>query len=157
MDREELVRNFLQFRRHVFDSAYAVIRDVDVAEDVAQEVWVRIIETGAAPRTRKALATWLRVVTRRAALDHIRKEGRARERARRLMTEVSDRLEHDEDGDAHDALQAALAELPDRQRAVVELRFIHGHSVHETARALGIAEGTVKATLSHARQHCVGF
>jgi RNA polymerase sigma factor (sigma-70 family) len=41
-------------------------------------------------------------------------------------------------------------ELPDRERDVVILRMLEGRSTREAAEALGCAEGTVKATLSHA-------
>ena len=47
----------------------------------------------------------------------------------------------------------AIASLPDRQRAVVVLHYVVDLSVNDVAAALGIAPGTVKATLSHARQH----
>jgi DNA-directed RNA polymerase specialized sigma24 family protein len=45
----------------------------------------------------------------------------------------------------------AVWALPDRQRAVVVLHYIEDRSVLDVARVLGIAEGTVKATLAKAR------
>jgi RNA polymerase sigma-70 factor (ECF subfamily) len=48
------------------------------------------------------------------------------------------------------AVSDAVAELPPRQREVVVLRILEGHSTRECAHLLDIAEGTVKATLHHA-------
>jgi RNA polymerase sigma-70 factor (ECF subfamily) len=47
---------------------------------------------------------------------------------------------------------AAVRALPDRQRAVVVLHYVEDRSVLDVAEVLGIAEGTVKATLSRARR-----
>ena len=48
------------------------------------------------------------------------------------------------------AIEATLLELPERERDVVILRMLQEKSTREAARALGCAEGTVKATLHHA-------
>ena len=50
----------------------------------------------------------------------------------------------------HDALWAALAELPTRQRAMVVLRYYEDLSETETAQILGVSVGTVKSTTSRA-------
>jgi RNA polymerase sigma factor (sigma-70 family) len=54
------------------------------------------------------------------------------------------------DLDLHDALWAALAELPKRQRAMVVLRYYEDLSEAEAARVLGVSVGTVKSTTSRA-------
>ena len=53
-------------------------------------------------------------------------------------------------GEARDALRLTLAELPDRQREALVLRFFEDLSVEETAKAMGCAAGTVKATVHQA-------
>jgi RNA polymerase sigma factor (sigma-70 family) len=55
------------------------------------------------------------------------------------------------DGDEQrQALRAGLEQLPDRQREAVILRFFEQLSVEESARAMGCATGTVKATVHQA-------
>jgi RNA polymerase sigma-70 factor (ECF subfamily) len=46
----------------------------------------------------------------------------------------------------------AVRALPDRQRAVVVLHYLEDRPITDVATVLGIAEGTVKATLAHARR-----
>ena len=55
-----------------------------------------------------------------------------------------------EDADFRRDLNAAIMQLPDRERDVVILRLLDQRSTVETAAALGCAEGTVKAALHHA-------
>ena len=52
---------------------------------------------------------------------------------------------NDDDGSTRQVLQAALATLPPRQRAVVVLRFFHDYTEAATAEAMGISVGTVKS------------
>ena len=54
------------------------------------------------------------------------------------------------DLDLHDALWAALATLPKRQRAMVVLRYYEDLSEAETAHAMGVSVGTVRSTTSRA-------
>src|SRR5207244_118795 len=55
-----------------------------------------------------------------------------------------------ERSEERDRLRSVLADLPDRQREAIVLRFLEELSVEETAAAMGCAEGTVKATVHQA-------
>ncbi len=78
-------------------------------------------------------------------------------RRRRVDERPTDELPDRGDGrdgtadlDLHDALWTALAALPQRQRAMVVLRYYEDLSEAETARVLGVSVGTVKSTTSRA-------
>ncbi|HLV27295.1 MAG TPA: sigma-70 family RNA polymerase sigma factor [Gemmatimonadales bacterium] len=155
MEHIDVADTFVRFRRLVLAAAYRVLHDADAAEEVAQNVWVRLLTTRRRPRTENALASWLRVAARRAALDHIRADRRAR-----ALADVLDRQGANDScsssqldrGDVIEAVRRALVNLTPRQRAVVTLRLLEGCSVRDSAIRLGVAEGTVKATLSQARR-----
>ena len=76
---------------------------------------------------------------------------------RRARRSAADRVVEDPADDV--AIRAAVASLPERQRATIVARFYLGLSVAETARELDCAEGTVKAATSQAldRLRASGF
>ena len=59
-------------------------------------------------------------------------------------------LDHLADTEQREVLRANLAQLTERQREVVTLRFLEGLSTRQTAQITGLASGTIKATLSQA-------
>ena len=153
MDRRELTTAFEQHNGRLLAVAALIVGDWDAAEDVVQEVWLKLLGS-AAPERDEALVPWLIAIAKRTALDHLRGERRLNDRALRCEgaeAEVAYPEARWIAGEDLALLVATIAALPARQRQVVTLRGIEGLSVQETAKALGVAEGTVRATLSQAR------
>lgn len=75
-----------------------------------------------------------------------------RRRRRLSRSEVPDVAVDGPAPHSHPGLQAALDELPEHHRAVIALRIVAEYSVEDTARALGIPEGTVKSRTARALQ-----
>ena len=122
------------------------------AEDVFQDVWIKVMQ--ALPRyrpTRGSFRPWLYRIAANAAVDRIR-----RDRLRTGPELDADRLEHgapspESEGVGREIgrdLDAALAELPERQRNAVLLRHRLGMSYDEISTILNVPEGTAK-TLVH--------
>lgn len=154
MDRLDFTAVFRQYRESVLNMAEAIVGDRDAAEDVAQEVWIKLLECATSPVPSTALVPWLRVVTQRTAFDHMRRERRSRARE-------SDWVDSDVGDDSGESctdeaiitfLAARISSLPAKQMAVIRLRAIDGLSTAETAQALGVADGTVRATLTQVRK-----
>lgn len=126
--------------------AWLLVGDHGLAEDLVQTTlaktygsWHRIRDTGAA-------GVYARTVLVNTASSWFRRRSWRRE----LATDVLPEQAHEYDATARPDLVRALAALPDRQRAVVVLRFYEDLDVNETARVLGISPGTVKSQTSHA-------
>lgn len=128
-------------------AATAMCGDHHVAEDIVQDVLARVY------------VAWRRVedpdaYARRALVNATTSRWRAR--ARRPEVHLDDRVplvdpDRGVDGvDDRHAVVAALALLPDRQRAAVVLRYLTGCTEAETARAMGTSVGTVKSQTSKA-------
>lgn len=142
-DRRALAYLYLRFADNVYGYARAIVGDDDAAEDVAQQVFMRVIGAIGRHESRGVpFSAWLLRITRNVAVDHLRRRRRAvpcedvpapegpREEVRAPLAL---------------ALREALAELPDGQREVVVLRHVAGWSPGEIARRLGRSESSVHA------------
>ena len=123
-------------------TAYVVVRDWHVAEDMVQATFVQLYVHW--PRIRQeTVDAFARRALVNQCLSHLRKH-----RKERLAADVPDVAVSA--AEAPLDLVEALSLLPDRQRAIVALRFLDDQSVAETARALDIAVGTVKSQTARA-------
>jgi RNA polymerase sigma-70 factor (ECF subfamily) len=124
--------------------AAALTGDWNAAEDITQDAFA------AAHRRWDEIenpAAWIRrVVTNRAA-SHWRRRAREAAALARLAARPSPVVLTPDD----DEFWSHVRALPPRQAQVVALRYLEDLTVAGIADMLGIAEGTVKATLSHAR------
>jgi RNA polymerase sigma-70 factor, ECF subfamily len=156
----------LAFEEIVEAHAPAIVRtfrrlgaDAATAEDLAQEVFVRLLRTRAAYEARGRLAVYLDRVARNVWVDHVRAR-HARPDAASLDAPARNGggaiamiLAHPAAGpvdalsgrDAARALVALLAKLPEGERAVLELAVFEGLRYAEIGEALSIPEGTVKS------------
>jgi RNA polymerase sigma-70 factor (ECF subfamily) len=129
--------------------AVAARIDRGSAEDVAHEVFLKLWRHGGRFAGRARFATWLYRMTVNAALDQAR-----RRKVRDAVALDALAAEPAAPEGASDAarldLAAALAELPERLRAPIVLRFFAGLDYREIAAELGCREGTVASRLSRA-------
>ena len=124
--------------------AYLVVGDANAAEDVAQEAFVKADR--ALPRFRDdgSFRPWLLRIVRNEALNHRRGRGRQERLALRLADDpVSGGAAPSPEttviaGAQRETLLQAIADLPDRYRDIVSLRYLLGLSEAETATALGV-------------------
>jgi RNA polymerase sigma-70 factor (sigma-E family) len=128
--------------------AYVVTGDASVAEDLAQEAFVRVAGRFGHLRNRDAFGAYLR----RALLNLCKNHFRRRDTERKfLSTESEPGSTHPQEAaDTTYAVRSALLSLPVRQRAALALRYFEDLSIEETARALGCRPGTVKSLTSRA-------
>ena len=135
-----LERVFREHGQFVLDTAYRLTGSVADAEDVLQDVFLGLPDALRQYRIDTAFAAWLRRVTVRVALMHLRRGRNRREVAIDASTEPHV-LAHDPSMQ-RDALERAIASLPDGLRAVFVLREVEGYSHAEIAALLEIRENT---------------
>ncbi|SON57133.1 Sigma-24 [Hartmannibacter diazotrophicus] len=144
-------------RRHyplIHRVAWRCLGEASEAEDVAQEVCIRLAKRLADFEGRSAFTTWLCGITLNAARDALRVRQRRAEGQRQLaaMALVDGQGPPEAEDNPEDALWDAVRSLPDRQRDAVLLVHAEGMSHGEAARALGCAEATVSWHLFAARR-----
>ena len=155
-DRECTTAFVRRFQSRVYGMALSVVGDPVLAEDVAQEVFVRAWRHAANYDARRAaVPTWLLAITRNLAIDTVRVR-----RAEPMEPDaiVALQLESTEAAPAEaaasnedaDRLRRALAELPVDQRRAVVLASIRGLTAQEISDAESIPLGTAKTRIRSA-------
>jgi RNA polymerase sigma-70 factor (ECF subfamily) len=147
------------YRRRVHALAWSIVRDRQGAEDVAQDVFVKLWR--ALPRYdgRAQLSTWIYAITRNASISALR--GRRPEVSLDdpdvlVAAEAAGAESAGDDGRRHAAeldrtLARHVAGLPDKQRQVVTLYYLEERSCEEVAAMLAMPVNTVKTHLHRAR------
>jgi RNA polymerase sigma-70 factor, ECF subfamily len=139
----ELVR---EHEAMVFSIALRFLRDRDVAEELAQDVFLKLYRE--LPRLESPLHVkfWLRRVVANRAMDYIRLAHRRREVA---LEEIQEPTFSEKGSDPllESSLRKLVASLPDEARIVIVLRFQEEMEPQEIAELLGVPLATVKSRL----------
>lgn len=128
------------------------------AEDIAQEVCVKVGQGLSRFDGRASFSSWVYAITLNAVRDHQR-AGTRRGRQARALAEVSRSEAHpdQEDAAATSELWAAVRRLPEQQRDAVLLVYAEDLTHAEAARIMGIKEATVSFHLHQARKTLRGL
>ena len=148
-----------RFRRKIFHIAYKFTGKHDDAEDLTQEIFLKVFKSLEKFNQSADFSTWLGSVARNYCIDHYR----ARKREREVL--VDDLVAFDlapaasgnphralEDRDRRSFLRHGLDALPDKLREAVVLRDLQGLSYNEMADRLRLPEGTVKSRINRGRE-----
>ena len=141
------------YRRYA-PRVYAVVRRIAgsdaLAEDWAQEAWIRAFKALPKFRGDSAFSTWLHRVAVNSALQGKRSRKRHDSRETSLPTTLPGRRPSDPT-ELRLTLERALERLPDRMRQVLVLHDVEGFTHEEIGDMLGVASGTSKSQLFKAR------
>ena len=148
-----------RYRRRVFNVAYKFVAKHDEAEDLTQEIFLKILKSLATFDRRANFQTWLISVSRNLCIDHYRSVRREREAIdpgvdASELTPTSDMpgpLDALEQRDRVALLREAMRALPKSLRTAVVMRDIREMSYQEIADKLDLPEGTVKSRINRGR------
>ena len=157
---EEIYRIISGF---VYNVALRVVNNASDAEEITQDVFMKIYKNLGKFRFKSSLKTWVYRITINTAVNRYRKT--AKELRRRgdydtvLKTHpADDRIEeHFKDDDNEKLLKYLLNKLNVGQRSCIVLREIEGLSYKEISRALGINVNTVRSRLRRARAALMAY
>jgi RNA polymerase sigma-70 factor (ECF subfamily) len=162
-DRAAFDALFRRWAPPVVNFLARMVPDRARAEELAQDVFVRIYGARERYEVRARFSTWLFGIAHNLALNELARAHRKRERPlgdEHLDTLADDAPEPEQQLDTRRtarALEAALPRLPDRQRAALLLRTQENLSYDEIAEALGASTSGIKSLLHRARENLLGL
>jgi len=153
---DQIVR---QHWRKVFNLAYKFVGRHDEAEDLTQDIFLKIFKALHTFDRRANFQTWLISISRNLCIDHYRSVRKERETmardvdASQLAPPSRERSPYGEleQLDLRHRIRVALAELPPALREAVVLRDLQEFSYQEIADRLNLPEGTVKSRINRGR------
>jgi RNA polymerase sigma-70 factor (ECF subfamily) len=160
----ELVR---RYERPVFSLIYRMVRDREVAEDLAQDTFVKVLNHIDRYRPEFKFSSWLFKIANNVTIDHLRKRqldtvsidgsphAASAAEAEATSLDVQSRgespLDEIESREIGTAIERAIAKLRPEYRACILLRHVEGRSYEEIAATLDLPLGTVKTYIHRAR------
>lgn len=159
---ELLIENY---QKKVFNIAYRVIGNYDDANDLAQEVLIRIFKSIGGFREQSSFSTWVYRITTNVCLDELRRRKNKKvisldediqfedsDIKRQVVSGDPTPEEIAEEKETKDIIHRAINKLSDEHKVVIVLRDLQGFSYEEIARVTKCPEGTVKSRINRARQ-----
>lgn len=164
-DRAAFAQLVRRHQTHLFNFALRQVRVPQVAEDVVQESFVRVVQNAADFKHEARFTTWVYTITRNLCIDQLRK------RALRKHPSLDESRGEDGDGptlgeqtadprasvereatgtELKERIARAVDKLPDEQREVFLLRETSNLPFKEIAEITGVPENTVKSRMRYA-------
>ena len=156
MDVAQFKNEILPLKNKLFRFALNIVKDEDLAKDVVQECLIKVWEKRNDLKLVHNIEAWCMQVTKNKALDKLRSKHMSRTDL--FEVKLDTRKERDtpyvmtERGDVMGRIKSLIAELPQRQREVMQLRDIEGYSYKEIGETLEIDINLVKTNLFRARR-----
>jgi RNA polymerase sigma-70 factor, ECF subfamily len=160
----ELVR---RYERPVFSLIYRMVRNRELAEDLSQETFIKVLNALASYRPEYKFSSWVFKIANNAAIDHLRRreldtlslEGSPHadtaEKIEATALQIGEKAESALDAVANKELgteiEQAIARLRPEYRTCILLRHVEGRAYEEIAEMLNLPLGTVKTYIHRAR------
>lgn len=159
-DEEAYGQLVMRHKRKVFNLAFSITRDREVADDLAQEAFIRAYFALANFKFKSEFSTWLYRITINLVKDYLRKKERM---PKISIDDIKENPFAQEDGmiqrekareeeERRTFVHGFIRTLPDKYRIILSLRDIHGFSYEEITKILKISPGTVDSRLHRARK-----
>ena len=166
--RETAFRELIKrYERPVFALVYRMVRDREMAEDLAQETFIKVLNHIDRYRPEFKFSSWLFKIANNMAIDHLRKRhldtismdgsphaatvDEVEASSFDVVVHQESALEEMEAKELGSAIEQAIASLRPEYRSCILLRHVEGRSYEEIAATLDLPLGTVKTYIHRAR------
>ncbi len=138
-----------RYQQKVFRSVYSILKEAARAEEVTQDVFLKMWQVLPDYDGRASLSTWLYTITRNMSLSALRAESYRKTRA---IEDYEPPAANWEAGPHPVEIKQLVQRLPEVQQQVITLFYLQDRSVEDVAQILDLPEGTVKSHLHRARR-----
>ena len=137
------------YQQKVFRSVYSILKEAGRAEEVTQDVFLKMWQVLPDYDGRASLSTWLYTIARNTSLSALRAES-----YRKTLTieDFEPPAGNWEAGPQQLEIKQLVQRLPEVQQQVITLFYLQDRSVEDVAQMLDLPEGTVKSHLHRARR-----
>ena len=150
---KSLVLLIERWHKELCKKAYWVVKDSDLAKDIAQECWSTVIVKIHDLKDPSSFGSWISRIVYRKALDNIKKSKRTLDMIEHLRYQQEKITESDNLVTSNEnRLLKAINTLSYRQQIVVRLFYLEDYSLKKISAELNISTGTVKSRLFKARE-----
>lgn len=152
-DIETLIR---QYGNDVLRTAYMYVKDIHSAEDIFQDVFIKVNQKLSTFEGNSSIKTWIIRITINTCKDYLKSAWNRR--VVPMMDYQEDAIisetDYDEveSQDTKELIKKSVLSLPEKYKEVVLCVYFQEMSIAEAAKTLQIAEGTAKSRLSRARE-----
>ncbi len=162
-----------RYERPVFSLLYRMVRDRALAEDLAQETFIKVLNGIKSYKPEFRFSSWIFKIANNAAIDHIRRRSldtlsldgapdaetpeAMKATAIQLDAKGETPLQELENRELGSAIERAIGRLRPEYRACILLRHVEGYSYEEIADTLDLPLGTVKTYIHRARNELRGY
>ncbi len=144
----------LPHKHKLYRFAMRLVRNVSEAEDVVQEVMIRLWVRRESLAGYRSIEAFAMTITRNLCLDNLKRAGSRTEELKEVHTVHAIKTPYDEmeATDSYNKIRMLIDELPEQQRTIIHLRDIEGYEYDEIAEITGLTENTIRVNLSRARK-----
>ena len=150
-DKQAFAKIIQRHQQLVATTAMGMLGDVNDAEEIGQQTFIRLYKALSKFEQRSKLSTYINRICINLCLNQLKRRRRDREKRVDLDYQKVIAYGLERDFEQRDSLHKALGQLRPKERSIIVLRLLEGYSTKETAEILAIAEGTVLSRLKRAK------
>ena len=152
-NNEALNKLVRRWHKHFCNKAFWLVKDPDLAKDIAQDCWTTIIDKIDTLKDSSSFKYWALRIVYSKSLDELRKNSKERIKKQAYKHEQPKVVEEPiYTTELKKQLLLKIKDLPEHQQTVIKLFYSEDYSLIEISDILNISVGTAKSRLFHARE-----
>lgn len=151
-DKKALSELVKRWHKEFCTKAYWLVKDKDVAKDIAQETWGVVIHKIDTLKDVNSFGAWAMRIIYNKSLDWLKAKAKTRNQLYMSYNATYQVEDKDDDRALKKRLSHEIKGLPVKQQMVIKLFYMESYSLKQISDQLNISVGTAKSRLFHARE-----